>query len=81
MVATSAMICKKGFAPHTGARAIPPTLLDTWLTHDCEFPETLCIEQGVGAFLQVCRVEGSMDFSCALDGSRESVKCQVTSAE
>ena len=25
----SAMICKKGFAPHTGARAIPPTLLDT----------------------------------------------------
>ena len=29
VVATSAMICKKGFAPHTGARAIPPTLLDT----------------------------------------------------
>ena len=25
--------------------------------------------------------EGSMDFSCALDGSRESVKCQVKSAE
>ena len=23
------------FAPHTGARAIPPTLLDTGLTHDC----------------------------------------------
>ena len=40
-----------------------------------EFPETLCIEQGVsGAFLRVCRVEGSMDFSCALDGCRESVK-------
>ena len=35
MVATSAIICKKGFAPHTVARAIPPTLLDTWLTHDC----------------------------------------------
>ena len=34
-----------------------------------------------GAFLQVCRVEGSMDFLCALDGSRESVKCQVKSAE
>ena len=100
VVATSAIICKKGFAPHTGARAIPPTLLDTGLTHDChpehtrspsnlrlgkparkhhsllntqcfgeftphqlslsnlpqptqaqlmrgEFPETLCIEQGV----------------------------------
>ena len=29
VVATSAMICKKGFALHTGARAIPPTLLDT----------------------------------------------------
>ena len=29
VVATSAMTCKKGFAPHTGARAIPPTLLDT----------------------------------------------------
>ena len=29
VVATSAMICKKGFAPHTGACAIPPTLLDT----------------------------------------------------
>ena len=27
--------------------------------------------------LQVCRVEGSMDFSCSLDGSRDSVKCQV----
>ena len=26
---------------------------------------------------QVCRVEGSMDFSCGLDGSRESVKRQV----
>ena len=26
VVATSAMTCKKGFAPHTGARAIPPTL-------------------------------------------------------
>ena len=26
------------------------------------------------AFLQVCRVKGSMGFSCALDGSRESVK-------
>ena len=34
-----------------------------------------------GAFLQVCRVEGSMDFSCGLDGGRESVKCQITSAE
>ena len=30
---------------------------------------------------KVCGVEGSMDFSCALDGSRESVKCQVKSAE
>ena len=29
VVATSAMVCKKGFAPHTGARAIPPILLDT----------------------------------------------------
>ena len=25
VVATSPLICKKGFAPHTGARAIPPT--------------------------------------------------------
>ena len=25
VVATSAIICKKGFAPHTGARAIPPS--------------------------------------------------------
>ena len=47
-----------------------------------EFPETLCIEQGeVLSCRLVCRVEGSMDFSCALDGSRESVKCQVKSAE
>ena len=45
---------EKGFAPHTGARAIPPTLL-----------YSTCL----------------MDFSCALDGSRESVKCQVKSAE
>ena len=29
---------------------------------------------GSGAFLQVYRVDGSKDFSCALDGSRESVK-------
>ena len=40
VVATSAIICKKGFAPHTGARAIPPTLLDTWLTHDCHSEHT-----------------------------------------
>ena len=33
---------KKGFAPHTGARAIPPTLLDTWLTHDCHPEHTRC---------------------------------------
>ena len=36
-----------------------------------EFPETLCIEQRV---VLSCRLEGSMGFSCALDGSRESVK-------
>ena len=29
---------------------------------------------GSSAFLQVCRVEGSMDFSCALDGSYKSVE-------
>ena len=32
---------------------------------------------GSGAFLQVCRVEGWMDFLCSLDGSRESVECHV----
>ena len=26
-------------------------------------------------------MEGSMDFSCALDGSRESVKCEFKLAE
>ena len=36
-----------------------------------------CVWAGSDAFLQVCRVEGSMDFSCSLDGSHESVKCQV----
>ena len=36
-----------------------------------EFPETLCIEKGV---VPSCRVDGSMAYSCALDGSRESVK-------
>ena len=35
---------------------------------------------GSGAFLQVCRVDGLMDFSCALDGSRESVKREFKSA-
>ena len=25
-------------------------------------------------------MDGSMDFSCALDGSRESVKCELKSA-
>ena len=39
-----------------------------------EFHRTLCIEQGVVLSLQVFRVGGSMDFSGALDGSRESVK-------
>ena len=39
-----------------------------------EFLETLCIEQGVVPFLQVWPVDGSIHFSCALDGSRESVK-------
>ena len=40
VVANSGMICKKGFAPHTGACAIPPTLLDTWLTHNCHSEHT-----------------------------------------
>ena len=32
---------------------------------------------GSGAFFQVCRAEGATCSSCAPDGSRESVKCQV----
>ena len=35
-----------------------------------EFPKTLCMEQ-------VCQVEGATCSSCAPDGSRESVKCQI----
>ena len=164
VVATSAIICKKGFAPHTGARAIPPTLLDTWRSRNhyfvllcparacdylvwrwqrcewlrdldvcltvqerhwltllsgvhevfvaleterlCKFvslvmfvpgehyisgalqaqsssayssstdegwiPRNTVYWAGSGAFLQVCRVEGSMDFSCVV--SQSSVK-------
>ena len=37
-------------------------------------PRNTVYGAGSGAFLQVCRVKGSMDFSCALDGSGESVK-------
>ena len=40
-----------------------------------------CYYKWCFAFLQVRRVEGSMDFSCALDGSCESIKCQVKSTE
>ena len=49
VVATSAIICKKGFAPHTGAvlfRHNLPQPTQAQLMRG-EFPETLCIEQGV----------------------------------
>ena len=36
-----------------------------------------CVLSRGGAFLQVGRVEGAMSSSCAPDGSRGSVKCQV----
>ena len=41
-----------------------------------KFPETLCIEQGVVLSCRFALVDGSMYMylSCALDGSRESVK-------
>ena len=40
-----------------------------------------CVLSREWCFLAGLRVEGSMDYSCALDGSSESVKCQVKSAE
>ena len=41
-------------------------------TDEGRIPRNTVYRAGSGAFLQVCRVEGSMDFSCALDGSRDS---------
>ena len=46
-----------------------------------EFPETLCIEQGVVLSCRFAESKVRWTVSCALDGSRESVKCQGKSTE
>ena len=51
------------------------------LTDEGWIPPDTVYWAGSVAFLQVCRVDGSMDFSCSLDGSRESVKWEFKSAE
>ena len=60
-----------------GARGFPadnlPQSTQAQLTRG-EFPETLCIEQGVVLSCRFAGVDGSMDSLCALDDSRESVK-------
>ena len=49
--------------------------------HEGWIPRNTVYWAGSGAFLQVCRKEGSRDFFSALDGSCESVKCLDGSRE
>ena len=65
----------RGSLPAQSSSAYSSSTDEVWIPRDTVYLA------GSGAFLQVCRVEGSMAFSCSLDGSRESIKCQVKSAK
>ena len=80
----------KLIAPTRNTRFLLNLTLGTWLTHDCHLehvapsPRQTCKKAPLPAqytvFLAGCRVKGATCSSCAPDGSRVSVKCEVSSS-